>query len=62
MQPNTTALERAFELTKSGKCRNIEEIKKHLSAEGYWSDMIEGRLLVQQLRALIETARDRHVG
>ena len=62
MQPNTTALERAFELTKSGKCRSIEEIKSRLSAEGYWSDVIEGRRLVQQLRALMETARERRVG
>ena len=61
MQPNTTALERAFELARCGTCTKISEIKQRLSAEGYWTDTIEGRGLDQQLRALIETARGRHV-
>ena len=54
MQPNTTALERAFELARCGTCTSIKEIKQRLNAEGYWKDVIEGRQLGQQLRGLIE--------
>jgi hypothetical protein len=61
MQPNITALERAFELARCGTCTKVSEIKERLSAEGYWADTIEGRGLAQQLRALIEMARDRRV-
>ena len=61
MRPNTTALERAFELAGCGICTTISEIKQRLGAEGYWTDTIEGRGLAQQLRALIETARERRV-
>ena len=54
MQTNTTALERAFELARCGMCTSIKEIKQRLNAEGYWSEVIEGRQLGQQLRGLIE--------
>ena len=54
MQPNTNALERAFELARCGTCTSIKDIKERLNAEGYWSDVIEGRQLGQQLRGLIE--------
>jgi hypothetical protein len=54
MQPNTNALERAFELARCRTCTSIKEIKQRLNAEGYWSDVIEGRQLGQQLRGLIE--------
>ena len=54
MQPNTTALERAFELARCGTCTSIKDIKQRLNAEGYWNDVIEGRQLDQQLRGLIE--------
>ena len=40
MQPNTSALERAFELARCGTCTSIKEIKQRLNAEGYWSDVI----------------------
>ena len=61
MRPNTTALERAFELAGCGTYTKVSEIKQRLSAEGYWTDTIEGRGLAQQLRAMIEMARERHV-
>jgi len=35
MQPNTNAIERAFELAKSGQCTSVVEIKRRLRAEGY---------------------------
>jgi len=46
MQANTTALERAFELARSGACVSIVEI-----------NVIMGRQLLAQLKAVIEKAR-----
>jgi hypothetical protein len=60
MQANTTAVERAFELARSGACISIVEIKKRLNAEGYSNDVIMGRQLLAQLKAVIEKARGRH--
>ena len=57
MQENATVLERAFALAKSGKCRSVEDIRRCLNAEGYWSGAVTGRELSKQLRALIEIAR-----
>ena len=57
MQANTTALERAFELARSGACISIVEIKQRLNAEGYSNDVIVGRQLLAQLKAVIEKAR-----
>ena len=57
MQANTTALERAFELARSGACISIVEIKQRLNAEGYSNDVITGRQLLAHLKAVIEKAR-----
>ena len=57
MQANTTALERAFELARSGACISIVEIKQRLNAEGYSNDVVMGRQLLAQLKAVIEKAR-----
>ena len=57
MQANTTAIERAFELAKSGQCVSVAEIKRRLHAEGYFADQIEGRALSEQLKAAIDAAR-----
>ena len=57
MQANTTALERAFELARSGACVSIVEIKQRLKAEGYSRNVIMGRQLLAQLKAVIEKAR-----
>ena len=56
MQANTTALERAFELARSQACISIVEIKQRLNAEGYSNDVIMGRQLLAQLKAVIEKA------
>ena len=34
MQPNTNALERAFELARCGTCTSIKEIKQRLNVRG----------------------------
>lgn len=57
MQANTTAIERAFELAKTGRYLTVEEIRNRLLAEGYFADAITGPQLSGQLKALIETAR-----
>jgi len=57
MQANTTAIERAFELAKSGRYVNVGEIKYRLHVEGYFADAITGTQLCEQLKAIIDTAR-----
>jgi hypothetical protein len=55
MDPNTTELERAFELAKSGRYRTIELIRLQLKTEGYSTERVTGKLLKEQLRAIIRS-------
>jgi hypothetical protein len=57
MDTYRTALERAFELAKSGQCTTVEEIKKKLKAEGFQDNQVVGRTLTKQLRELIDAAK-----
>lgn len=57
MKPNTTALERAFELARSGKFANVSEVKSVVAREGYPMNQLEGPALTKQLRALIKAHR-----
>lgn len=57
MKPNVTALERAFELAKSGQYASSTEIKAKLNREGYSSDQVTGATLMRQLRLAIAIAR-----
>ena len=52
-----TALERAFELARSGKCLNISDIIKKLKSERLDANHIEGATLKKQLLKLIEEAK-----
>jgi hypothetical protein len=56
MKLPATALERAFQLAKSGSYASLDDIKKQLKAEGYSTEQITGRVLSKQLRVLIQTA------
>jgi hypothetical protein len=56
MDHTITAVERAFQLAKSG-CASISEIKERLKAEGYLVTQISGPVLSTQLRSLIKAAR-----
>jgi hypothetical protein len=58
MDQGTTALERAFELARSGDHRSIDQIKQRLRAEGYSDAQVTGGTLSRQLRALIRSARN----
>jgi hypothetical protein len=54
MDDKVTPLERAYELARSGKCRNLIELSIQLRSEGYSTAQIEGPLLKKQLRHLID--------
>ena len=57
MEQGTTALERAFQLAKSGDFTSVFAIKQQLNAEGFSTEQITGKALTKQLNALIKTAR-----
>jgi hypothetical protein len=59
MDYDTSALERAFELARSGRCKSVQEIRTVLKSEGYWVSQIEGKFLSAQLRTLIKEARQK---
>jgi hypothetical protein len=57
MDSKVTALERAFQLARSGRMATIDDIKKHLKREGYDEVVTEGgRSLTTQLRELVRNA------
>jgi hypothetical protein len=60
MDQNVTALERAFQLARSGDYTSVENIKKQLSLEGYSATQVTGKTLMKQLVALIRAARTGH--
>ena len=57
MDTNKTALERAFELARSGRCLSVSDIAHQLHSEGYSVAQLEGPLLRKQLSELIEKAK-----
>ena len=57
MQQDKTAIERAFELARSGKYKAIGEVRRALSREGYVDSQISGPALLKQLRLCIVSAR-----
>jgi hypothetical protein len=57
MDHRMTALERAFQLARSGQVSGLSEIVEALRREGYSRDQIEGPVLRRQLTSLIKTAR-----
>ena len=57
MDHNVTAVERAFQLAKSGICLSVADLKKRLRLEGYATTQIVGGAISKQLRALIEAAQ-----
>jgi hypothetical protein len=57
MQSDPTALERAFELARTGKYANVTDIKAKLKAEGFSDAQVTGPSLTRQLRELCTAAR-----
>jgi hypothetical protein len=52
MDHRPTALERAFDLARSGKCADVAQIRQQLKIEGYARDQLTGPKLIRQLREL----------
>lgn len=57
MNRNLTALERAFQLAKSGEYASVSAIKKQLKAEGHEVTQITGGALSKQLKDLIKATQ-----
>jgi hypothetical protein len=57
MDPSKTALERAFDMARSGKFLNAGEIATAVKREGYPDGQVDGRALRSQLTAIIKEAR-----
>ena len=53
MDPHVNAVERAFQLAKTGRYPTVEAIKQQLKKEGYLQHYIEGRTLTRQLTEII---------
>ena len=56
MEVRKTALERAFELARSGRCLTIRDIAYKLNSEKYDISHLEGLALRKQLQTLIDEA------
>jgi hypothetical protein len=57
MDQKMTALERAFQLARSGRVAGLTDIISSLKRDGYSTNQIEGRVLKRQLADLIKAAR-----
>ena len=57
MDQKLSALERAFQLARSGRVRDLEEIRMTLRREGYDIGQLQGLQLRSQLKKLINEAR-----
>ena len=57
MQRGKTTLERAFEMARSGRFKDVPSLKIAISREGYAASQISGRILLKQLRDAIQGAR-----
>ncbi len=58
MDTRPTAMERAYELARSGACATVADIKAKLRAEGLAEDQIFGPRLLADLRGLCAAARE----
>jgi hypothetical protein len=58
MNTHPTAMERAFELARSGQCLTVQDIRRRLSAEGYLDvrHHLAGRSIMAELGRLIKAA------
>ena len=58
MDQTKTALERAFELAKSGRYTRVSDLKRAVSSEGYSAAQLQGPMLTRQLGQLIRAAKE----
>jgi hypothetical protein len=57
MDQNVTALERAFQVAKSGNVATLDALKHQLRTEGYSDATVTGKALTRQLRDLIDASQ-----
>ncbi len=57
MEHRQNALERAFDLARSGSCTGVNDIRQRLRQEGYSIVALEGPSLLRQLRELCTAAK-----
>jgi hypothetical protein len=57
MNQRMTALERAFQLARSGQVLTVSEIKTSLGRDGYSTNQLDGPSLRRQLTGLIRARR-----
>jgi capsular polysaccharide biosynthesis protein len=57
MDPNLTAIERAFQAAKSGEAQSLEDILRLLKREGYQVQYVDGLSVRRQLRSLMREAK-----
>ena len=55
MDQNTSELERAFELAKSGRFPSVQMIRLQMKTEGYSTDHVTGKTLTKQLQEIIRS-------
>lgn len=58
MDQNKTALERAFELAKSGTVTSVAGLRSQIKGEGYSTAQVDGVSLGRQHRNFINKATD----
>lgn len=51
------AIQRAFELARSGECSSIRDLRDRLTAEGFSASQLEGPTLIRQLREVLRGAK-----
>ena len=54
---SVSAIERAFQLARSGRVLSVKDIRLLLKREGYSTEDLTGRAIGDQLRALIAEAK-----
>jgi hypothetical protein len=59
MDPKLSAIERAFQIARTGHATSSQDIKYALIKEGYPPGQIEGPSLSRQLMAIITVAREK---
>jgi hypothetical protein len=56
LRPTATALERAFDIARSGRVSSMAELRQTLKAENYALTQLSGPSLARQLTALMRDA------
>ena len=59
MESNKTALERAFELARSGRYLRLDQLLRRLNSEGYLGEQVTGPAVRKQLSQAIKESRSR---